>query len=52
MFANMPQGSFMRPFPSNSYWEAGMYPDTLADIDKQINGDVMKAKRNKSNKKY
>ena len=52
MFANMPQGSFMKAYPKNAYFEPGMYPDKLADIDRQINGDVMKAKRNKSNIKY
>ena len=52
MFANMPQESFMKPFPKNVYFAAGSYPDKLSDIDAQINGDVMKAKKIASKKKF
>ena len=52
MFANMPQASFMKPFPKVSYFAAGSYPDKLSDIDAQMNGDVMKAKKIASKKKF
>jgi hypothetical protein len=52
MFANMPQGSFMRPFPKNSYFATSSYPDKLADIDAQMRSDVKKAKSEGPGKKY
>jgi hypothetical protein len=51
-FANMPQASFMKEFPMNAYMTTDKYPDTLRAIDRQISGDVMKAKKNLSGKKF
>lgn len=51
-FANMPQGSFISFFPKNEYMTTSMYPDDLASIDKQISGDVKKAKANQSKTKW
>jgi len=51
-FANMPQASFVKYFPKNAYMTTGVYPDYLAAIDKQMNGDVNKAKKNQSKTKF
>lgn len=51
-FANMPQASFMKEFPMNTYMTTSAYPDKLRDIDKQMSMDVMKAKKNASKTKY
>lgn len=52
MFANMPTASFMKAFPMNAYMTTSSYPDKLRDIDKQMNSDVMKAKRMASKTKF
>lgn len=51
-FASMFQGSFMKAFPMNSYMTTGAYPDKLRDIDRQMSGDVNKAKRQASKTKF
>ena len=51
-FANMPQESFVKFFPKNPYMSTPVYPDKLKDIDKQISGDVNKAKKNQSGTKF
>ena len=51
-FANMPTASFVKYFPKNVYMTSPEYPDSLKDIDKQISGDVTKAKKQSSKTKF
>jgi hypothetical protein len=51
-FANLPQSVIMKEYKKPDYTDFDNIDDTISGIDRQIDADVMQAKRHKSKSKY
>lgn len=51
-FANLPQQVIMKEYKKPDYTDFDQIDDTIRGIDRQIDADVMGARRHKSKSKY
>ena len=51
-FANLPQEVIMKEYKKPDYTDFDNLDDTITGIDRQIDSDVMTARRHKSKSKY
>jgi hypothetical protein len=51
-FANLPQEVIMKEYKKPDYTDFDNLDDTITGIDRQIDADVMQARRHKSKSKY
>lgn len=51
-FANLPKEVIMKEYKKPDYTDFDNIDDTITGIDRQINADVMQARKHKSKSKY